>query len=185
MSKIQPARKTARKSGSTMQHTRRWVLWLFPVLFLLIAIGIIFSIMPNRKSTATGPRFQKQGELTFISAAGRPLQTIDIEIADTDLARAQGLMWRRAMEENQGMLFLMETEEPQSFWMLNTYIPLDILFVNAQREIVTIRDNTQPQSLGAVTSDAPALYVVEVNAGFCVRHGIQLGDRIEFVRQEK
>ncbi len=78
------------------------------------------------------------------------------------------------------MLFIMDREEIQSFWMLNTYISLDILFVDAEKRIVTIRPDTTPQSLDSVASDKPALYVVEVNAGFCKKHGISTGDRIEF-----
>lgn len=123
----------------------------------------------------------KQGELKFISQDGkRNISQIDIELAANDEKRTQGLMWRRKMEEQQGMLFVMERQEIQSFWMLNTYISLDIIFVNEQRQIVTIRSNTKPQSLDPVISDEPALYVVEVNAGYCRKHGITVGDKIEF-----
>lgn len=129
----------------------------------------------------SGPAFIKQGELKFISKDGKKIiSQIDIELAANDEKRTQGLMWRREMEENQGMLFVMEQQEMQSFWMLNTYIPLDILFVDELRQIVTIRSNTKPQSLDPVTSDKPALYVVEVNAGYCRKHGISVGDKIEF-----
>lgn len=129
----------------------------------------------------SGPAFIKQGELKFISQDGKKIiSQIDIELAANDEKRTQGLMWRRKMEDHQGMLFVMEAEEMQSFWMLNTYIPLDIIFVDKQRQIVTIRSNTQPQSLDPVTSDKPALYVVEVNAGYCSKNRISVGDRIEF-----
>ena len=129
----------------------------------------------------SGPAFMKQGELKFISQDGKKnISQIDIELAANDEKRTQGLMWRRKMEEQQGMLFVMERQEIQSFWMLNTYISLDIIFVNEQREIVTIRSNTKPQSLDPVISDKPALYVVEVNAGYCRKHGISVGDNIEF-----
>lgn len=129
----------------------------------------------------SGPAFIKQGELKFISQDGkRNISQIDIELAANDEKRTQGLMWRRKMEEQQGMLFVMERQEIQSFWMLNTYISLDIIFVNEQRQIVTIRSNTKPQSLDPVISDEPALYVVEVNAGYCRKHGISVGDKIEF-----
>lgn len=110
----------------------------------------------------------------------KPLAEIDIEVAADDESRAKGLMWRRSMQEEQGMLFIMEEQEVQSFWMLNTYIPLDIIFADEQKQIVTIRSHTVPQSLQPVTSDKPALYVVEVNAGFCERNGIEVGDIIDF-----
>ncbi len=180
MSKKQTTKKSRQPS---FQRPRRWALWL--VLFTLIAfvIGIIFTAMPGWKNTPSGPRFQKEGELQFLSAEGRSLQTIDIEIADNEMDQARGLMWRKSMEENQGMLFIMARQEEQSFWMLNTYIPLDIIFVNDQFEIVKIRTNTKPQSLDQITSERPALYVVEVNAGFCEKFGIKEGDTIRFEKK--
>jgi hypothetical protein len=79
------------------------------------------------------------------------------------------------------MLFINSEEEMQSFWMKNTYIPLDMIFVNANKEIVTIHVNTTPLKEWNYTSTKPALYVVEVNAGFTNRHGIGTGDKIDFV----
>lgn len=155
--------------------------WLLLLLFVPLIAGIIFSIIPKPSPKMSGPAFIKQGELKFISQDGKKIiSQIDIELAANDEKRTQGLMWRQKMEEHQGMLFVMEQQAMQSFWMLNTYIPLDIIFVNEQRQIVTVRRNTKPQSLDPVTSDQPALYVVEVNAGYCQKHGISVGDKIEF-----
>lgn len=155
--------------------------WLLLLLFVPLMAGIIFSIIPKPSPKMSGPAFIKQGELKFISQDGKKIiSQIDIELAANDEKRTQGLMWRQKMEEHQGMLFVMEQQAMQSFWMLNTYIPLDIIFVNEQRQIVTVRRNTKPQSLDPVTSDQPALYVVEVNAGYCQKHGISVGDKIEF-----
>ncbi|MEM1359282.1 MAG: DUF192 domain-containing protein, partial [Bacteroidota bacterium] len=84
------------------------------------------------------------------------------------------------MEENQGMLFLMPSVKPQAFWMLNTYISLDIIFIGADKRIVKIRENTVPRSTDQVTSVAPAAYVLEVNAGYAQRHGLKEGDRVEW-----
>lgn len=176
--------KQPKKGNSPkMQRNRRWVIWAVPIIIVLFATGIIFSTMPiwNSKSS-NGPRFQKEGELQFIGSSGQTIQTIDIEIAENDLDRAQGLMWRKSMEPSQGMLFIMDAMEEQSFWMLNTYIPLDIIFVDENLKIVKIREFTEPQSLEPVTSELPAQYVVEVNAGFCEQHEIQEGDRIQFTR---
>lgn len=155
--------------------------WLLLLLFVPLIAGIIFSILPKPSPKMSGPVFIKQGELKFISQDGKKIiSQIDIELAANDEKRTQGLMWRRKMEDHQGMLFVMEEEELQSFWMLNTYISLDIIFIDQDRQIVTIRSNTKPQSLDPVTSDKPALYVVEVNAGYCSKYGISVGDRIEF-----
>lgn len=169
--------RTRKKKNATMQRRS----WLLLLLILPLIAGVVFSIVPKPSPKMSGPAFVKQGELRFLSKDGKKIiATIDIELAANDEKRTRGLMWRRKMEENQGMLFVMEQQEIQSFWMLNTYIPLDIIFVDEQRQIVTIRSNTQPQSLDPVTSDQPALYVVEVNAGYCRKNGISVGDRIEF-----
>jgi uncharacterized membrane protein (UPF0127 family) len=107
--------------------------------------------------------FRKQGELFFTSQQnGDTLAMIDIEVADNDQLRARGLMYRRTLPENAGMLFIQSMEEMQSFWMKNTYIPLDILFVNRDKEIVTIHANTTPLKEWNYASTKPAIYVVEV-----------------------
>ena len=83
-------------------------------------------------------------------------------------------------EQPAGMLFMMGTEEMQAFWMKNTIIPLDILYADSERRIVSIHKNTTPYSLDQIQSDKPALYVVEVNAGYTDRQGIVIGDFISF-----
>jgi len=173
------------KSATTQLHTRRWAKWLVPIILVLSVIGILLSVIPFGTKTRTGPQFQKEGTLQFISTTGRSIEKIDIEIADDEITRQQGLMWRRSMKEDQGMLFIMESQKPQSFWMLNTYLPLDIIFVNDQFQIVKIRPNTKPQSLDQVTSVNPALYVVEVNAGFAQERNLKEGDKIQFEKASK
>lgn len=131
---------------------------------------------------ATPPAFIDDGDLAiYRGTAAEPVVELDIEFAGDAASIRQGLMWRREMGADQGMVFLMRNEEPQSFWMKNTYIPLDIIFINSEKEIVTIRRNTEPLSEDQVTSDEkPALYVLEVNAGFADLHGLQEGDRLEW-----
>jgi len=153
--------------------------YILLLLLLPIAGGIIYSTIPSKPKV--GPQFIKEGELQFLLAEkDSVIQEIDIEIADTPDTRTQGLMWRKSMEDDQGMLFIMEDNEPQSFWMLNTYISLDIIYVNENKEIVSIRANTTPQSTDSVPSGAPAKYVVEVNAGYAAEHGLEVGDRIDW-----
>lgn len=124
-------------------------------------------------------QFKKQGVLSFYSDSIE-IRQIDIEVADDDAERAQGLMNRPWMEESQGMLFIMEREERQSFWMRNTIIPLDIIYVSADKRIVSIAKDTQPFSEKGIPSAGPAKYVVEVIAGFSDKYGLKPGDRIEF-----
>lgn len=124
--------------------------------------------------------FRDDATLRVLAPTGEVRATLRVEIADNDLARTQGLMGRTQMAEDQGMLFIFPNEEFRSFWMANTPLPLDIMFVNAAREIVTIQRDAVPFSEESVPSTAPATYVVEVNAGFADRHGLAEGDRIQW-----
>ncbi len=126
--------------------------------------------------------FRKDGTLTFIRADGRPIVTIDIEIAETDSARQRGLMQRPSLPPRSGMLFLFDREEPQSFWMANTPLSLDIIFVDADSQIVDIHKYARPFSTDVIASAAPAKFVVEVPAGFTDQYGILEGDRIRWRR---
>lgn len=129
----------------------------------------------------TGAAFHKEGELTFIDgASGDSIVTIDIEKAVTPEEQEIGLMYRREMNLKQGMLFVGKREEEKGFWMKNTYIALDIIYVNAAKEIVSIGKYAKPRSTETIPSGAPAQYVVEVVAGFCDQYGIGKGDKISF-----
>lgn len=130
------------------------------------------------------PQFQKEGELEFISKDGKAvLKKIEIEIADHDNERMQGLMYRKSMDDGKGMLFIFPKVEPQSFWMKNTIMHLDIIYVNSQKEIEKIYKNTTPFSEASIPSEKPVLYVVEVQSGFTDKYNIKEGDKIEFTKQ--
>jgi hypothetical protein len=125
--------------------------------------------------------FKIEGRVAFIKRSrSDTAAAIGVEIADDEEQRARGLMWRYAMPDSNGMLFVFDQEEPVSFWMRNTYLPLDIVFVNRAKEIVAIRSNTTPLSDDLLPSNQPVRYVVEVNAWFCASHGIEVGDRIAY-----
>jgi len=132
------------------------------------------------------PQFKKEGELEFIRKnhnQKEPVKKIDVELAENDDERSQGLMYRRSMDDSKGMLFIFQREEPQSFWMKNTVIPLDIIYVNSKMEIVKIFKNTVPFSEKSLPSEKPATYVVEVIGGYTDKYGIKEGDLISFVKQ--
>jgi hypothetical protein len=105
-----------------------------------------------------------------------------VEIADDDAERARGLMFRDQMDADAGMLFLFEQQGPQAFWMKNTRIPLDILYFDNSWKLVGWSLDTPPCSLGnqcpSYPSQAPARYVLELNAGTAARIGAQFGDRL-------
>jgi len=127
--------------------------------------------------------FQKEGELVFTSNNGDTISKIEIEIADDDQQRELGLMMRRNMKEDNGMLFIFPFETLQAFWMKNTILPLDIIYVNSQNEIVKIYKNTVPYSEISLPSGKPSLYVVEVSAGYTDKYGIKEGDKIVWKRE--
>jgi len=130
------------------------------------------------------PPFMKEGELEFIkSEKNTEIKKIDIELAENDDERMQGMMYRKTMDDSKGMLFIFQQEEPQSFWMKNTIMPLDIIYVNSRKEIVKIFKNTTPFSEKSLPSEKPATYVVEVGGGFTDRYGIKEGDMIKFNKQ--
>lgn len=134
---------------------------------------------PTGQASVPEPPFVQEGVLEFRSADDdKPLLVLYIEIAHEDQERMQGLMWRKKMEERQGMLFVFDWQSPQSFWMRNTYIPLDIIYVDEQFKVVSIRKNTPVLNDSPQPSGVPARYVVEVNAGVCDKYGIQPGSRV-------
>jgi uncharacterized membrane protein (UPF0127 family) len=125
-------------------------------------------------------KFKKEGELSFQSNSGNYISTINIEFADNDIERANGLMLRTELEENQGMLFIFPTQTFQSFWMKNTILSLDMIFINSDLEIVTIHKNTEPYATTSYPSSAPAQYVLETIAGYTDKYNVKVGDKVIF-----
>jgi len=107
-----------------------------------------------------------------------------VEVADDEAERARGLMYRDAMAEGHGMLFIHDGEEPQAYWMKNTRIPLDILYFNDARKLVAQQRDVPPCSLGdacpSYPSNAPARYVLELNAGEAERLKLADGADLRF-----
>ena len=165
------------------------------ILFaLLFAVSMFFSTpnsinrrpatstnptVPNTNATTSEPQFVKEGQLQFFKQDNISV-AIDIEVANTAQEIEQGLMYRQKMDQNKGMLFVFPDMQPRGFWMKNTYIPLDIIFVDADKRIVSIQKNTIPLSQQNLPSDGPAQYVIEVNAGFSDLHGLNPGDQVDF-----
>lgn len=106
---------------------------------------------------------------------------VRVELALTPARRELGLMYRNHMNENAGMLFVFPASQRLRFWMKNTEIPLDMIFADSSGRIVGIVANAEPYSERPVGPDADAQYVLEVNGGFCARHGVRVGDLLRFV----
>lgn len=119
-------------------------------------------------------------DIRFLDDQGEVISEIRAAVVDTDESRNMGLMDVRELPEDRGMLFVFDREAPLSFWMANTPLSLDIIFVNQAKEIVRIHANTPPLSEQNFESEADAMYAIEVNAGYCVRHDIREGLKVDF-----
>jgi uncharacterized protein len=116
--------------------------------------------------------------LTIVSQAGQR-HSFQVEVVRNDADRAQGLMFRRSIPPDRGMLFDFGRVEPVAMWMQNTYLPLDMLFIRPDGSIARIAANAEPLSTRTIPSGEPVLAVLELNGGTAARLGIKAGDRVD------
>ncbi len=117
--------------------------------------------------------------LAVIHTAGGARADVALEVATTPEAQARGLMYRRTLADGRGMLFVFPAEAPHEFWMKNTFIPLDMIFIAADGRIVGIHPNATPLSTAPLGVERPSRYVLEVPGGWAARRGVAPGDRVE------
>lgn len=141
-------------------RARRWT--GFVLLAFLLAAGV---------ARAAG-----QSTLEIVSKTG--VHVFAVEMATTDAQREKGLMFRKSLPEGQGMLFDFHQEQPVSFWMRNTYVPLDMIFIRADGRVLRIVENAEPLSERMIPSGGPVLAVLEVIGGTARKLGIAPGDRV-------
>ena len=151
------------------------------LLLLLAAAGC--SADEGGPSVRSDTSFRIDGVVDFYRADSTFITRIAVEIAEGDSARARGLMQRRHLSQRAGMLFIDERADTQTFWMENTPIPLDMIFVDEQGRVLNV-EGARPFSRETVRSVGPARYNVEVRAGFGARHGIGPGSFIRWRRVE-
>jgi uncharacterized protein len=133
---------------------------------------VLFALM-----LAAGPgRTADQRTLEIASKTG--VHSFAVEIADTEPQREKGLMFRKNLPDGQGMLFDFKREQDVSFWMQNTYIPLDMIFIRGDGSILRIVENAEPLSTRLIPSGGPVLAVLEVIGGTARKLGIAPGDRV-------
>jgi len=132
----------------------------------------------SKSSTIT---FKKEGTLQLKKAnTDSIIKTLDIEIADDEYETQTGLMYRDSMEKLQGMFFIFSNEAPRSFYMKNTRIPLDIIYISSDSTIVSFQKNAKPFDESSLPSDVDAQFVLEINAGLSDTWFLEIGDKIEF-----
>lgn len=140
-------------------------------LTALLGLCLLLAFQPAFSQT------QPRRELLVQSQNGSS-HVFQVEVAATDAERAKGLMFRRELAQNAGMLFDFVTPQPVTMWMKNTLLPLDMLFVAQDGRVVNIAERTVPGSLAAIPSDEPVRYVIELNGGTAARLRLQAGDRV-------
>jgi uncharacterized membrane protein (UPF0127 family) len=107
------------------------------------------------------------------------VQVFSVEMATTEQEKQTGLMYRKELADGKGMLFDFNPEQEVSMWMKNTYVSLDMIFIRADGSILRIAEKTEPLSTSIISSEGPALAVLEVVAGTAQKYGIRPGDRVE------
>jgi uncharacterized membrane protein (UPF0127 family) len=158
------------------------------VLFVIVKILPKYKAPPSHttgkiqldKNTKSDYSFQNEGSAWLIGTANETLSVLEIEIAATTYKIDKGLMYRKSMAVNQGMLFIFKEAGPQTFWMKNTYMSLDIIFVNDLGIVSHIHENALPKSLEPISSQTSVKYVLEVNSGFVAKNRVQLGSKLIF-----
>ena len=152
------------------------------LLFLLCSISYSCKEDKNHsKVTRVNIAFIKEGELSILKASNDSLiKKLNIEIADDEYQTETGLMYRKSMEDNQGMLFIFPDSQRRYFYMRNTEIPLDIIYIDKDSAIVSIQKNAKPFDETSLPSEGPAKYVLEINGGLSTQWNLQKGDKIQF-----
>lgn len=156
--------------------------FLIATLSLLLVFGSCKSDRKERKIIPTSIAFKKEGELTLYKSDSTKIRTIDIEIADNDYERETGLMHRATMEAHQGMLFLFPDMAQRGFYMKNTLISLDIIYIDNNGKIVSFVEQAKPLKETTLPSQVPAQYVLELNGGLSEEWVLEVGDYVVWDR---
>lgn len=148
---------------------------------------IHFAIALLAALTALGgcQREKEEVLVAFKKASGERTPTVRAELVQDERRRQLGLMYRKELGDRQGMLFVFPEETIRRFWMKNTYIPLDMIFVNRQKKVVSLLENVPPLTEDQRVSEAPATFVLEVPAGRIAAWGLATGDSMIFRDGEK
>jgi uncharacterized membrane protein (UPF0127 family) len=133
----------------------------------------------QREQYADDIIFKHEADGYLIKQSGDTITDLALEIADDDFTRQTGLMYRDSMDDEQGMLFVFEQVSKQSFYMKNTHIPLDILYLNADSVVTKIYKNAQPGDATFLPSEGPIQFVLELNAGLSDQLDVKMGDRLK------
>lgn len=150
---------------------------IITILTLILVVGCRESAEKTYRPDKTDQIQPQRPGRTRLSIGKKDLW---VEVADNPRSRERGLMFRKSMPGDEGMLFIFEYPQMQSFWMKNTFLPLDIAFISDQGVIINILTMKPLDEGPRYHSLAPALYVIEANAGWFEKSGIKAGDKVKF-----
>jgi len=150
---------------------------LFAAFLVIMALGALVGPSPASFAQSSN-RLATFGTDTVSIASGEKTHKFRVELALSHRQQMQGLMFRRKMAPDAGMLFVYKREAPIAMWMKNTYIPLDMLFIARDGSILKIAERTVPLSEATISSGGAVIAVLELNAGTASRLGIKAGDRV-------
>jgi hypothetical protein len=160
----------------------------------LRAYVVVFAALLGSCRAAQTPRGSAQADTSnsaaqtaasvaqvVLSAPGHDAVTVAVEVAETPSARQQGLMYRKHLDPDAGMLFLFDREQQQTFWMHNTLVPLDMFFITHDWQVLGVVENATPLTDSPRSVPGSSQYVLEVNAGFARRHGLGAGTSVRYL----
>ncbi len=155
------------------------------ILILVLCSAFTFSckkINTEDNITVSEIKFKHEGNLQILGSTNTVKKELKIEIADNDFEHQTGLMYRKQMDTDKAMLFIFEDKDirVRSFYMKNTYIALDLIFISADKKIINISKNAKPLNESSLFSEAPAKYVLEINAGLSDTWGLKAGDFMQY-----
>jgi hypothetical protein len=159
------ARRLGERAGVRGARSPLGRVWA--IALALLTVGVL---------AANGARADEFDSLSIATASG--VHAFKVEIAASEAARETGLMRRRFMPADRGMLFEFDREAPVSFWMKNTYIPLDMIFIARNGSVTRIAADAEPLSERLIPSGGPCVAVLELNGGAAARIGLKVGDRV-------
>lgn len=145
---------------------------------------LVLALASCSSTLAPGCRSAPEGPARVVLPAATGEVAVRVEVVRRPEERERGLMYRRHLDEDAGMLFVYPAEGHLRFWMKNTYLPLDMIFIGDNRRIVGVVRRAAPLTEEGREVDAPARFVLEVNGGFCDRHRIQIGGEVRFENVE-
>ncbi len=170
---LELAGATTRNGREQTGRTAPRAVLFFISVAALAAAAVAGGCNADQRPGAAGPTDQ----LTLVTESGR--HPITLEIADTEEKKRLGLMFRTELKDGHGMLFPYDRPQEITMWMRNTYISLDMIFIGADGVVVRVARNTEPMSEAIISSDLPALGVLELKAGAADHYKITAGSRVE------